>query len=168
MVRIHPWRQNSLLQFSAVISYGNVHTLYQHLFAGRCIIFYRDEYLWSMKKSAFLILLFLHTAMVYSQTKQTEHYNRVWGGYFNQTRFSNKWGTWTDIQLRTEDGWADGMSQFLARMGLTYYISDATKLTAGYAYILDFPAAGIKIFQLMSTGRGNKFNGTRNMAATKK
>jgi len=75
-----------------------------------------------------------------AQTKITEHFSRSWAGYFNQARWSDKWGTWMDVQLRSKDDWGgEGMAQFLARVGLTYYVTDATKLTAGYAYINDFP-----------------------------
>jgi hypothetical protein len=72
--------------------------------------------------------------------KQTENVNQVWLGYFNQTRFSNKWGMWTEAQLRTKEDFFTNFSISIARMGLTYYINDATKLTAGYAYINHFPA----------------------------
>ncbi len=75
-----------------------------------------------------------------SQQKQTEHPEQVWLGYFNQTRFSNNWGLWTDLQIRTKDNFVEDFSQGLARFGLTYYIRNTTKLTAGYAYIHHFPA----------------------------
>lgn len=74
-----------------------------------------------------------------AQTKQTEKFNRLWFGYFNQTRFSNKWGMWADYQLRTKENFVDNFSQTIVRAGLTYYIADATKLTVGYAFVNDFP-----------------------------
>ena len=84
--------------------------------------------------------LFLSIAKGFAQTKQTEKLKQVWTGYFNQTRFSDKWGAWFDIQLRTKDDFFDDFSQLLIRPGITYYLNDATKLTAGYAYIRHFPA----------------------------
>jgi len=72
--------------------------------------------------------------------KSTEHLNQLWFGYFNQTRLSNKWGLWTDLQLRTKENFVDNFSQSIIRLGLTYYVTDATKLTAGYAYVSIYPA----------------------------
>lgn len=75
----------------------------------------------------------------FAQTKTTEHLNRIWAGYFNQTRLSDKWGFWAEAQLRSKENFVEDLSQSLLRFGLTYYINDATKLTAGYGYINDFP-----------------------------
>ena len=72
--------------------------------------------------------------------KQTTHTEQVWLGYFNQTRLSNKWGLWTDVHLRTKEDFFTNFSQAIGRIGLTYYLNDNTKLTAGYAYINHFPA----------------------------
>ena len=74
------------------------------------------------------------------QTKQTEHVNRIWVAYFNQTRLSNKWGMWTDLHLRTKENFVEDLSQSIIRLGLTYYIKDNTKFTLGYAYVNDFPS----------------------------
>ena len=73
-------------------------------------------------------------------TKQTEHVNQIWAGYFNQTRFSNKWGSWLDVQLRTKDDFVKDLSVSLNRIGLTYYLNNDTKLTAGYAFVNFFPS----------------------------
>lgn len=75
-----------------------------------------------------------------AQVKQTEDVQQVWLGYFNQTRFTNKLGVWTDLHLRTKDDFLNKFSQSIVRVGLTYYVADATKLTAGYAYISHYPA----------------------------
>ena len=93
-----------------------------------------------MKKVLPLIMLLCIHAAATAQTKSTEHFNRIWLGYFNQTRFSNQWGLWTDLQLRTKENFVDNLSQSIVRVGLTYYVADATKLTLGYAYVNDFPA----------------------------
>lgn len=93
-----------------------------------------------MKQVSFSLLLFFYLPLAAQQTKTTEQYTRTWAGYFNQTRFSNKWGAWLDAQPRSKDNFGgDGVAQLLARVGLTYYVTDNTKLTAGYAYIVDFP-----------------------------
>lgn len=74
-----------------------------------------------------------------AQTKQTEKLNQVWLGYLNQTRLSNKWGVWVDLHLRTKEDFVSNFSQSIVRVGATYYVNDATKLTLGYAYITNYP-----------------------------
>jgi hypothetical protein len=74
-----------------------------------------------------------------AQTKQTEKLNQVWLGYFDQTRFSNKWGIWADLHLRTKEDFVTNFSQSIVRLGLTYYINDVTKFTLGYAYVTNYP-----------------------------
>jgi hypothetical protein len=74
--------------------------------------------------------------------KQTTEVNQVWLAYFNQTRFSDKWGLWTDVHLRSKEDFVDDLSTFIARVGIMYYLNDNTKLTAGYAYVNHFPQEG--------------------------
>ncbi len=83
--------------------------------------------------------LFIFSSVVFSQVKKTENINQVWLGYLNQTRFGNKWGTWTDLHLRTKEEFFSNFSVSIVRVGLTYYLGDATKLTAGYAYVSLYP-----------------------------
>jgi len=88
-----------------------------------------------------LLLLGVTSADSYAQTvKQTENLQQVWTGYFNQTRFSKRWGAWLDLQLRTKNDFFTEFSQSIIRPGITYYVNNATKLTAGYAYITHYPA----------------------------
>lgn len=72
--------------------------------------------------------------------KQTSDVQQVWLSYFNQTRFSEKWGIWADASLRTKEEWVSDFSQALGRIGLTYYLTNNTKLTAAYGYVHHFPA----------------------------
>jgi len=85
-----------------------------------------------------LVIFFTSEEVTYSQ-KQTSHFQQTWVAYLNQTRFSNKWGSWTDLHLRTKENYFDNLSQTIARVGLTYYVTDNTKLTAGYAYVSLYP-----------------------------
>ena len=85
----------------------------------------------------FLLVAFELSAS--SQVKHTQHVEQVWLGYFNQTRFSNKWGMWADLHLRTKEDFFTNFSQAIVRLGLTYYLNDDAKLTAGYAYVNHFP-----------------------------
>ena len=79
-------------------------------------------------------------AQVTAQTKQTASEEQVWLGYLNQTRISKKWGFWLDAHLRTKENTFNGLSQGLLRPGITYYLTDDAKFTAGYAFINHFPA----------------------------
>jgi len=79
--------------------------------------------------------------------KTTTHLQQTWLAYFNQTRFSDKWGLWTDVQLRTKEDFVQDLSTFIARVGVTYYLNDNTKLTAGYGYINHYPQGSTTISQ---------------------
>ena len=94
-----------------------------------------------MKKNilCFTILLFIAFNAKAQTSKKTENLQQIWFGYFNQTRFSNKWGMWTDLNLRTKDDFVNNFSVSIVRVGLTYYLTTDTKLTAGYAWINFFP-----------------------------
>jgi hypothetical protein len=93
-----------------------------------------------MKKTVLAILFWIILShSVYAQTKQTQHINQVWLAYNNQTRFSDKWGMWADLHLRTKEDFFSNFSQSILRFGLTYYLNDVTKLTAGYAYVSIYP-----------------------------
>ncbi len=96
----------------------------------------------SKKSIPLFLFLFSLNPQIFSQTKQTETVEQIWLAYMNQTRFSNKWGTWTDIHLRTKEDFVNDFSQSILRFGLTYYLNNDTKLTAGYAYVSQYPAAG--------------------------
>lgn len=85
------------------------------------------------------IVFLVHQANAQA-TKQTEHLEQIWLGVYSQARFSNHWGTWVDLHLRTKDDFVDNLSQTIARVGLTYYANDDLKFTLGYAFVNIFPA----------------------------
>jgi hypothetical protein len=93
-----------------------------------------------MKKYfAFSVFILFSINSLNAQTKQTQHLQQIWGGYFNQTRLSNKWGFWAEQQLRTKENFVDNLSTSITRVGGTYYFGDNTKLTLGYAFVNSFP-----------------------------
>ncbi|MEO7768770.1 MAG: DUF2490 domain-containing protein [Ferruginibacter sp.] len=95
---------------------------------------------WGLVMLCWLIGVFGCLSTKAQTVKTTENINQVWFGYFNQTRYSNKWGLWADLQLRTREDFVNNFSQSIVRLGLIYCINDATKLTAGYAYSSIYPA----------------------------
>ena len=74
--------------------------------------------------------------------KSTEVRDQLWLGYFNQTRLTTRSGIWTDLHLRLTDHFVQSKSMSILRFGYTYYISDAVRLTAGYAYVTAYGQAG--------------------------
>jgi hypothetical protein len=97
-----------------------------------------------MKRILCCLIIFLQAGLLVSAqtTKSTEQVQQLWFGYFNQTRFSDKFGLWLDLHLRTKEDFTNDLSQTIARAGLMYYLNDAAKLTLGYAYVTNYPAEG--------------------------
>ena len=96
-----------------------------------------------MRLLAIIFLYFLLSAKTVSaQSKSITDLKQVWLGYNNQTRLSDKWGLWGDFHLRTKDDYLSDLSTTIARVGVMYYVNDATKLTAGYAYVTSYPVEG--------------------------
>src|SRR5688572_3061186 len=87
---------------------------------------------------ALTVVLYSLPVITYAQ-KETESIQQAWFAYFNQSRFSNRWGLWFDGHLRTKEDFVTDLSTTIARAGLTYYVNDNTKLTAGYAYVTHYP-----------------------------
>lgn len=86
----------------------------------------------------FLVFMTLESAIAQT-VKQKQLYEQVWIGYFNQTRFNNKWGLSLDAQLRSKDNFFDSLSIAEIRPGIVYYLSDIVNFTVGYAYFNHFP-----------------------------
>lgn len=97
-------------------------------------------------RNILLIFLLLSQTAGFGQ-KQIAHGEQVWLAYLNQTRFSDKWGLWVDLHLRTKEEFFTNFSTGIARLGLTYYITDNTKVTAGYAFVNHFPSGSLNISQ---------------------
>ncbi|GAB3295669.1 DUF2490 domain-containing protein [Hymenobacter tenuis] len=92
-----------------------------------------------MKRLLFSLSLLLLLGQQATAQKQYVREQQTWLGIFNQTRFSDRWGTWTDLHLRLHDHYVQDMFQTVARLGLTYYLTDDVRLTGGYAYVHHFP-----------------------------
>jgi hypothetical protein len=100
-----------------------------------------------MKKAIVFLITLVSLIKLGVAQKQTTHLQQVWLAYNNQTRLSDKWGLWGDFHLRTNDDFFDELSVGIARVGLTYYVNNNTKLTAGYAYVNFFPTGAMNISQ---------------------
>lgn len=102
----------------------------------------------SMKISALPVFLFLALSFFYGSAQTVEKHihdrEQLWLGYFNQTRLTNKFGLWLDVQYRMTDNFTDRPFQFLFRPALTYFIKDNLRVNVGYALTEHFPAKGLK------------------------
>ena len=95
-----------------------------------------------MYSKLFLLIGIFYATFADSQTqivKTINHVNQIWFGYFNQIRLHEKWGIWTDLQLRTKEDFINNFSQSIIRIGGTYYFTERTRLTGGYAYVANYP-----------------------------
>lgn len=93
----------------------------------------------NLKCLFFILMVFSQLAVKAQPAKHTDNLAQIWLAYFNQTRFSNRWGLWTDLNLRTKENFVNNLSVSIVRLGVTYYLTTDTKLTAGYAWVNFFP-----------------------------
>jgi hypothetical protein len=91
----------------------------------------------------FVLVLITFYARGQSVEKNIHPREPLWLGYFNQTRFSNKWGAWGEVQYRLVDNFAERPLMLLIRPALTYFIRDNLRVNVGYAYVQHFPAKGL-------------------------
>jgi hypothetical protein len=145
LVRIQPRRQFFLMGesgpvlFSFMVNRNSIH----------CGVFRQTYFYPANTRRLFLFFcLFISSYCIpgqaNAQIKHTQHTNQVWAGYFNQTRFSDKWGLWADFHLRSKEDFVEDLSQGVARIGLTYYLKNDLRLTVGYAYFHHFPSENHK------------------------
>lgn len=87
-----------------------------------------------MKRLCILVVFTVLSLPSFGQSKETEHREMTWLGYFNQTRFTNRSGLWADLHLRLNDDFVNETHAILGRVAYMYYLSDKTRLAVGYAY----------------------------------
>jgi hypothetical protein len=89
----------------------------------------------------FLLIPLLSEAQTPAKVIHTRE--QAWVAYFNQTRLTSKWGLWLDVHYRMTDNFVDRPFQLLIRPGVTYYLKDNVRLTAGYGLVEHYPAKGL-------------------------
>ena len=95
----------------------------------------KTKYLRKSRGRLMLSVLLLVGGQAFSQEKEFETREQTWFAYFNQTRLTNKSGLWVDLHLRLTNDFVKDVGITIARAGYTYYLTDQTRLTAGYAYV---------------------------------
>lgn len=94
------------------------------------------------------IVLSAVDASAQAPDKEIHSREQLWLGYFNQTRFSNRWGMWVDVHYRRTDNFVDRPFQFLFRPAVTYFIKDNLRVNVGYAFVDHFPAKGLNTHRI--------------------
>ena len=84
------------------------------------------------------------TSFAQTPTKTVHNREQAWVAYFNQTRLTDKWGLWLDVHYRMTDNFVSRPLQLLIRPGVTYFIKDNLRATAGYGLIEHYPAKGLQ------------------------
>ncbi|MEJ1240603.1 DUF2490 domain-containing protein [Chryseolinea sp. T2] len=101
----------------------------------------------TVKQILIIIVLATFSLPALSQSsapdKEIHSREQLWLGYFNQTRFSNRWGMWVDVHYRMTDNFVDRPFQFMIRPAVTYFLKDNLRINVGYAFVEHFPAKGM-------------------------
>lgn len=72
-------------------------------------------------------------------TAQTIHAQESWWDYLNQNRYSDKWGSWLDIQLKLIDGFTHEKNVGEYTAGASYFAKSNFKYTAAFTYVDGYP-----------------------------
>ena len=89
-----------------------------------------------------LLLFLLIVIISISGFSQTQHLQQTWTSYFNQSRLTNKWGIWNELQIKTREKYTNQFSNTEATLGSIYYINNNLKLVDGYTLVTTYPADG--------------------------
>jgi hypothetical protein len=88
-----------------------------------------------MKKIWFILIISAINLEQLRAQKEIEYSEQAWFAYLNQTRFTNKSGFWLDVHARFTDDFTGRLGLTIFRPGYIYFLSDQTRLSAGYAYV---------------------------------
>ncbi|MBL7910305.1 MAG: DUF2490 domain-containing protein [Bacteroidia bacterium] len=91
----------------------------------------------------FLTLITLVYLKISSQ-KQIINEERIFLGYFNQTRITKRFGVWSDVHYRQTDRFTNRPLQDLGRVALSLYLTDNFRIMAGYCLAYNFPESGLR------------------------
>ena len=72
---------------------------------------------------------------------QTTHAQESWWDYLNQNRYSEKWGSWLDLQLKLIDGYTHDKNAGEYTAGGSYFANEHFKYTAAFTYVDAYPNA---------------------------
>lgn len=82
------------------------------------------------------LFLFVFSLRAYSQTT---HAQESWWDYLNQNRYSDKWGSWLDVQLKLIDDFTHTKNAGEYTAGASYFTKSNFKYTAAFTYVDSYP-----------------------------
>jgi len=91
------------------------------------------------KRIMVILILFSFAAITLSAQKTVTEDGQTWLAFFNQSRFSERWGLWTDVHFRLKNDFVNDPSTFIFRAGPMYYLTDDVRITTAYNFINHFP-----------------------------
>mgnify|MGYP000090058592 CR=1 FL=1 len=91
-----------------------------------------------MRKYIYLFLLFIVFSI--QSSAQTAHAQESWWDYLNQNRFSNKWGSWLDLQTKRKDHFVNALNANEYALGAAYYPTEKLKITGALTFVDQYPA----------------------------
>ena len=68
-----------------------------------------------------LSLFILCSIFSNAQTRQVQYGQQTWLDYLNQNRYSKRWGSWIDLQLKLTDNYFNSVLATESTLGATYY-----------------------------------------------
>ncbi len=89
-----------------------------------------------------LLTLFLFICCFSVATSaQTVHAQESWLDYLYQNRYSDKWGSWLDLQLKLIDRFANAKNAGEYTAGASYFANTNFRYTAAFTYVDGYPNA---------------------------
>ena len=92
----------------------------------------------------FTVLLLLSTFVLCSlgTSAQTSYTQETWLDYLNQNRYSDKWGSWIDVQSKLKDHYVNAINANEYTLGASYFQNANFKYTGAITYVDNYPSAG--------------------------
>jgi len=90
-----------------------------------------------MGKYLFLILFSFFIYL--NGHSQTSHAQESWWDYLNQNRYSEKWGSWLDLQLKLIDSYVLDKNAGEYTAGASYFVNAHFKYTGAFTYVDAYP-----------------------------
>lgn len=82
-----------------------------------------------------LSLFLLCSILSNAQTRQVQYGQQTWLDYLNQNRYSKKWGSWIDLQLKLTDHYYNTVLASESTLGATYYTKNKLKIIGALTYV---------------------------------
>jgi hypothetical protein len=91
------------------------------------------------KHLLFLILIIISFVRVGAQTTRMQE---SWLDYLNQNRYTDKWGSWIDVQSKLKDHYINAINANEFTLGASYFPNKNFKYTGAVTYVDQFPSTG--------------------------